>query len=177
MLHTACRFNRVEIARSLLNYDSSLLDISANNGMTPLYLAAKHGKLEIAKVLVNEFNCDVNQQTSSQATALYTACKHGKLEIVQFLVERGASINIANTRGCTPFLTACNHNHLHVIEYLVHKLGPSLALSRGSSGWTGLHIASRLGYIDQLRFLCEQLSMYLSKSNRQMLMCGFRRSY
>ena len=74
-------------------------DQAANDGTTPIFLAAYEGHLDIVRILV-ENGADKDQAHNECSTPLSVAAQSGHLDILQCLVEVGAA------NGAAPFFSA-----------------------------------------------------------------------
>jgi ankyrin repeat protein len=74
---------------------------AANDGGTPLHLAAEKGHLETVKLLL-EHAKDKNPADNIGSTPLHWAAQKGHLETVKFLLEHAKDKNPANKHGMTP---------------------------------------------------------------------------
>uniref|UniRef100_A0A2C9JUP8 Uncharacterized protein n=1 Tax=Biomphalaria glabrata TaxID=6526 RepID=A0A2C9JUP8_BIOGL len=93
------KFFNIEILYMLLKAGADVTMGSANDHVTPLYLACKAGSLEAVKILVKE-GANVNSQTTfDKLTPLMYACQNNKIEIAKFLIKKKANINLKN-RNC-----------------------------------------------------------------------------
>lgn len=67
-----------------------------------IWRSCKNGDLDMIRNLIRSGQ-DVNEQTQSlKNTPLHIAAKHGHLLIVKFLIEHGATGNLANGNGLSP---------------------------------------------------------------------------
>ncbi|KAI6035265.1 hypothetical protein F5J12DRAFT_18697 [Pisolithus orientalis] len=83
-------------------------------------------------------------------TALHSAASRGFLDIVRWLIEEcGAMPDLEDREG-----EAALHGHLPIIKYLL--LDKADVHARDADGWTALHNACSKGYLDIVRWLCEQ---------------------
>ena len=81
-------------------YDKIDINISDDNGLTPLHYAIKFQDYEILEKILDKSNIDINVQDNDKNTPLHYAAIEGVINKVQKLVERGAEIMLRN-----------NHNH------------------------------------------------------------------
>lgn len=73
---------------------------------------------------------NVNEKDTNGNTLLHAACSEGRLDIVKKLIERGASVNIANSWYSTPLGYAVLRRHYKIVEFLLkHGANPNSIVS------------------------------------------------
>lgn len=121
--------------------------------MAPLVLAAQFGHIEIVKYLVSLVTQEqfVNSVATvygiahsgdelHHVTALNAACIRGYLPIVKFLVEKNASLSVADCTGSVPLCEAVFHGRYNIVEYLCEQ-GADVHTAN-DFGWQPIHIAA-----------------------------------
>ena len=128
LLHHACGTGNLSVVKTLTdefnfpigdNADFELEDLEMKN-VTPFYVATAMGYLSVVAHLIKngaEINCSTNLNIGE--TALISACKTGNLDMVQFLIESGASIDLAKKGNVSPLMVACENEHADVVKLLV----------------------------------------------------------
>ena len=93
----------------------------ANNGVTPLMIAAEKGHINAVTSLV-KCGANVHLQDKYGNTALHYAARFrdGLPEIVETLLNLGAS-HMCNHQGLTPLHQACISRNIAVVEYLIQR--------------------------------------------------------
>ena len=76
----------------------------------PLAQAAKNKDKAAIRLLLKQ-KLDVNAPLADGATALHWAAHWDDVETVDLLIERGASVNVANDYGATPMSLAAEVAH------------------------------------------------------------------
>ena len=112
-IHKAVAAGELYNVQTLIQADSSLLELKDNNGNTPLNLACLNGfsrESIIAKLLI-EKGANVNTKNNIGFTPLHGACviasSYGSdFDLVELLIARGADINIQDNYGRTPLYCA-----------------------------------------------------------------------
>ena len=74
-----------------------------------------------------------------ETTALVNATGNGQLEVAALLLDRGASPDKPNSRGCTPLMSAAIKGHASLVGLLV-ECGADLTAT-SPEGWTAFHCA------------------------------------
>lgn len=129
------------------------VNISDENGYTPLHHAVKEGHLEMVKFLIKQ-GASIDRGSSSGRTALHSAAEFGNLDILKYLVKRGADVTNRDPLGRTVLHLAVWFDNLDTVEYLV-ELGVDIN-SKDDKGRTALHLASKSGNLDILKYLVER---------------------
>jgi ankyrin repeat protein len=184
-LHWAVRANNLVLAIRLMQAGADV-NAASRYGVTPLSLAAGAGHTEILEVLLK---AGANQRQAEShlrdgQTLLMLASKDGDAAAVNLLIEKGASVNAAETRtGTTAIIWAAIANQPRVIKALAEagadvdrksaltnfpQTGQAVleeAYEQGVSyvgqtplpkgGWTPLMYAAREGSLDAIRALLE----------------------
>ena len=107
----------------------------------PLLLAKSYAKFTINKTF-----------GSSAQSFLHICAATGNLELCQILVDEGILIDLEDSNKNTPLLTACESGSYYVCQFLLGRFAnPN---HQNLTGSTGLHIASKNGYVNILELLC-----------------------
>jgi ankyrin repeat protein len=80
------------------------------------------------------------------------ACRYGRLEVVRLLLDKGADVQIPNSRLSTPLITAACFGHIEVVRCLLAHGGSDLharTLHRASC----LLMSAYRGYVGIVRLL------------------------
>lgn len=99
---------------------SSLVDVDdrADDGFTPLMVAAQEGHVRVVEALLHH-GAGANLSCERGWTALMACCGHGHLAIARTLVGAGAEIDAQDRDGISPLNTAAHGGHFAVVEYLI----------------------------------------------------------
>ena len=92
--------------------------IQADNGWSPLHVAAEQGNVEVVRILV-EHGMDVTAKADNGWTPLHVATEQGNVEVVRFLVERGADPRVPGNDGLTSLHLAAGVGNVELIRALV----------------------------------------------------------
>jgi ankyrin repeat protein len=126
------------------------LDLAAEDGATPVFVAAQDGHHEVVRLLAdNGANLDLANKNGT--TPVLIAAKNGHHEVVRVLAENGANLDLAAKNGATPVLMAAQCGHLEVVrilnQYKARLHDPA------DNGNTSLHLAAICGHLDVVRYL------------------------
>lgn len=80
--------------------------------MLPLHDAAKRGNLEQVSDLLNTSKGNTDMLDSNGYSALHTATLSGHPQVVGFLLDHGATVNMATPTGRTTLHFACEYGHI-----------------------------------------------------------------
>lgn len=101
LLHLACFFDHIDIARLLIERGSDVNAIANNpSRVTPIHSAAACGSTEIVTLLL-EHDADPNSQQHGDYTPLMSAAMHGNAAMAEALLAHNASLNITAEDGRT----------------------------------------------------------------------------
>jgi ankyrin repeat protein/L-ascorbate metabolism protein UlaG (beta-lactamase superfamily) len=119
-IHDAVNNNDLEMIRTLLDGDPSLINERNADGMTPLNLAAFNGNYEIAEELLNR-NADIHIGDFDNSQPIHLAAISGNVQIAELLLTRGANINEQDNNGATPLGFAAGRRHIDMVRYLLER--------------------------------------------------------
>ena len=119
------------------------IEVTDQNGQTPLILAAEKGHLNIVAELLNR-NADANARDEDGWTALIAASKEGYADVVSLMLENGAKVNIPDMGGWTPLVWSSYKGHGEVVKELLQcGANPN---ERGQHNMTALIWAAGRGH-------------------------------
>jgi ankyrin repeat protein len=184
-LHLASLVGSREVAAWLIGQGARVDAATAEQGHTPLIIAAGRGQVEVAKLLL-EHSAKIDEKDSAGLTPLLWAIHQDQTPMAEYLIRQGADINaganigrsalmMAAERGSVPLVAeliakGANVNHTNAVgsDALIeaaeagHAEVVRLLLQKGGSsnrqndeGWTGLMKAAALGHLDVVKALCE----------------------
>ncbi|GIY82395.1 ANK_REP_REGION domain-containing protein [Caerostris darwini] len=117
-LNTAIRLKFVDVAKVLLEKETSADANLSICGYTSLHFAAEVGGLILVNILI-EKKPDVNFKTEFGETPLILAVARGHLEVVRALLLKKAEINAKNVFGSTPLHRASAEGHEEIVKLLL----------------------------------------------------------
>jgi len=112
-IHDATKEGNIEAVKQHLA-DGGDVNLTDNDGMTPLHFAAFKGHKEIVKVLIAE-GADVSVSHDGY-TPLHAA---GNKEIAELLIAKGADVNAKAIDGETPLHEAAFRGYKEIAELLI----------------------------------------------------------
>lgn len=119
-IHEALRFNRFELAESLLARENAEVNFQDSQLQTLLHLAIERKKVKITRALLKREDIDVDTQDSTQSTPLHIASKEGHLGIVNMLLKKETiGLNKSDYLGCTAVMLAVQYGHVDIVEALL----------------------------------------------------------
>jgi ankyrin repeat protein len=94
------------------------VNAAANEGFSPLFIAAQKGHVDILKLLIKAEG-DVNQVTKEdKVSPLMIASVNGFVEAVELLLSNGADVHLKANKGRTALNIAIHHKHHAVVAVL-----------------------------------------------------------
>jgi uncharacterized protein len=144
-VHTAAAFGHVDRLRALLDGDPALVDRYAQDGFTPLQLAAFFGRREAVDLLL-ERGADVSLAAKNpmEVTALHAAAAAGDATIVESLLERGSDANARQEGGYTALHEAALRGNDEMVDVLLrHGAQPE---TRDDGGRRPADLAAEKGH-------------------------------
>lgn len=144
----ASALGRVERLEQLLDADPALVSAWADDGFTPLHLAAFFRHPEAARLLVERgAQVDVVARNEElQVTPLQSAAASSGEETAALLLERGADPNVQQRGGFTALHAAAQNGDLPLAALLVVH-GADLAIT-ADDGRTAADFAREAGHAD-----------------------------
>nr|XP_025039493.1 ankyrin repeat domain-containing protein 27 isoform X2 [Pelodiscus sinensis] len=139
--HPLCQCSKCEpMQKKLARIPASGLGVNVSNqdGYTPLHMAAMHGHPELVFLLLKH-GANISAKNTNHAVPLHLACQKGHFQVVKRLMDCSAKPNKKDVHGNTPLMYACL-NGQHEIAALLLEHGASVNLSN-SKGNTALHEA------------------------------------
>ncbi|GKZ26243.1 hypothetical protein AbraIFM66951_004431 [Aspergillus brasiliensis] len=104
----------------LLTRSHARIEITDQNGLTPLLLAAENGHESIVQMLL-ETGATTETRAKFGQTPLLLSARNGHEGIVRKLLERGAAFEIEDHHRQTPLLLAAKNGHEGIVQLLLEK--------------------------------------------------------
>ena len=99
------------------------VNLSLDDGSSPLSIAAFKGSTDVVKRLFQAPDIQVDHTTHEQITALAYATQQGHKDIIEFLLNNKADPNIANDGGVAPLHITCIHGYADIARMLLNAGG------------------------------------------------------
>jgi len=140
----AARYNRVEIARALLDARAEVErgPVRWERWGAPLVAASHAGHVEMVNLLLDE-RADVGRVSLNWGTPLGAASHAGHVEMVNLLLGRRADVD--HSGRFTPLVMASRAGHVDIVHVL---LGARAGVDRREGAGTALYHASFLGRME-----------------------------
>ncbi len=108
------------------------INLSLEDGLTPLHIAVKKNNLELTELLL-ENNAQCNIPDKNGCTPIYYAIDHGNIAIVRLLIKHKVSFEQKNNDDQTPIDRARETGNKPLLSYLQKTLDIDLGISTTSS--------------------------------------------
>ncbi|GFR81648.1 ankyrin repeat and SOCS box protein 3 [Elysia marginata] len=151
----AARQGQHDALVSLINCRADL-DLSTNEGYTPLWEALSNNNFHCFRTLVKK-DADIDARIYTGYSALHLAAEKGSVDSVNLLLMKGADLDVYADHNLSPLFLACHNGHFDCVKLLV-----KFAKERGvmhivnapaEDNATPLLIASQEGHADIVEFL------------------------
>jgi ankyrin repeat protein len=160
ILHIAARSGLTSVVSKLVN-ERHVLSLQDSYGRYPIHEACVGGYIETIGLLlkVSESNSISARRDHEGATPLHLAAEAGHTRAVEVLVEEGkADIFAQDSFGFTSLDRAIKSSEVESAQLLLRKscqeLGSQLH-KKGHAGYTLLHQAAILGYVEGIELLLQ----------------------
>jgi len=186
-IHFAALNGNLELVKYLVGQGADV-NARGIDGMTVLLYASKSGNLELVKYLVDDLGMNIKEKDKLGFTPLHYSLISGNVDVIKYLVENGADVNakliksdgyrlclyfsdirksgfdvlkgesFVFSRGDTPLLIAVSRSsEVDVVKYLIRS-GANVNV-RSDSGLNLLHVAAKVGNLEVLKYLVEEVGM------------------
>jgi ankyrin repeat protein len=141
-LMLALKLRSLKVARLLVDWPNTVVEVRNAADESPLMLAALNGDLALARVLINR-NADVNKTGWSP---LHYAATNGHLDVINLLLEENAYIDATSPNGTTPLMMAAHYGTSSAVKLLL-ELGADPML-KNEQGLAAFDFANRASHTD-----------------------------
>ncbi|XP_066994986.2 uncharacterized protein [Anabrus simplex] len=142
--------NCFSLSGHLLQNSTANLNVSTNDGSTPLILAASKGHTDTIVALIN-LGADVNISRVDGASALHLAAENGHHHTVKYLIKYGANVNKGDNEGSSPLILAAKSGYTKIIFTLLQNGADANSID--NEGYSSLHWSAKGGYVESLHWL------------------------
>ncbi|RDD47135.1 Cortactin-binding protein 2 [Trichoplax sp. H2] len=165
-LHVAILRGDLNYLNALLQEGSlkSLVNLSNNDGTTPLHIASATGQTECLTLLL-QHGGNVNALRDDNVSPLHTAAMEGYTECARILLEFGANPAAVDKAGWTPIYTAATSGHIDCLKLFLSIENSNVLAVSNPGGWSILHGVIRYNQVEALRVLLQHI-LLLSKDRR-----------
>ncbi len=121
LLHFAASSNKFDIVKFLLDKNANIKakDVYGN---TPLHVAAQYdSKLEIVEFLLDKNASGINDVNNNGSTPLHVATQGNKPSTVKLLLNRGARIEVKDSRNRTPLDLAKQEGYTNIVQMIEQR--------------------------------------------------------
>jgi ankyrin repeat protein len=117
--------NDLPVATAVLIESGAPVDALAQDGMTPLLIAADGGFADLVDVLLKH-GAKVDAKREDGQTAMHLAAERGYLGVVKRLIAAKASINLQDNMGWSPLHRAARKGNVDIVDFLLaHGANPN----------------------------------------------------
>ena len=117
-LHLAAEKGYPDIVRLLLEKNATP-DRKDSKGKTPLYYAIYNDHFHVIQELVDK-GVNIHQETP-EGTLLHLAAQRGHVGAASVLIQKGAKLELKNSKGRKPLDVAINNRHQRVADLIVRE--------------------------------------------------------
>ena len=184
----------LESFKYLLHLPEYTFNMPNKEGVTPLHIACEMGKLDIVQYLVNNCDASLSLKSSDGRMPFHFAAKGCNISVFMYLFNKHCNPKCTDLNGSTPLHLACSSDtpsycidsskmlfepgiHLRTVKMLVRdfKCDPHCI---DHNKQTPLHLASRYGYSDVVRYLidecqCDMLAKDIDKKVPLLIACQY----
>jgi ankyrin repeat protein len=152
-LYLAALNDSYDIVKVLIDKGANV-NITADDGWTPLMVAAEKGHLTTMQTLLGAPGININAQKSDGATALYLAALNGNYDVVRALINKGADVNVEDNKGWTALMPAARNGYLTTVQALLGAPGIDIN-AKDDEGSTAVYLAALNGNDDVVKALLD----------------------
>lgn len=120
LLHNAVESNDIISIKTLIAA-GLCVNITREDGSTPLHIAARQGYIDAIKFLLIA-GAKIDSLDLFCKTALHWAAYKGCYQTVELLISYGANLTIQDDTGCTPLEIATLLSHVRIVKLFREKL-------------------------------------------------------
>lgn len=150
-LYLALREPSPRVARALIEWPKTNVEIRTAQDESPLMMACLKGQLDLAKKLIGR-GADVNKPGW---TPLHYAATSGHVELMELLFANNAYIDAESPNGTTPLMMAAQYGSVEAVKRLLEE-GADARL-KNQLGLTAADFAQRANRPDAVAFIAQSV--------------------
>ncbi|XP_002737752.1 ankyrin repeat domain-containing protein 49-like [Saccoglossus kowalevskii] len=140
----AAENNHIDIIEELYEQNPNLINVSDNDGYTPLHRASYNDHTQAIEMLL-KLGANVKAKTADGWQPIHSACKWNNAQVASLLLQNGADINSQTNGGQTPLhLASTNSDGKETLELLLTNRFINVELKNAAQE-TAFEIAKRSG--------------------------------
>ncbi|NBW56874.1 ankyrin repeat domain-containing protein [bacterium] len=141
-LHVTIAYEHLSFFNFLVIEQGCNIEISSNDGNTPLLEAARFDQIEMIKILLTK-GADIHKKNILGESIAHMAAYDSNKELFELIIEYHGNIEAQNNFFVSPIHIACSYGHLEIVELLIEA---NVALAPvDSHSNTPLHYAALNG--------------------------------
>jgi ankyrin repeat protein len=98
------------------------INAGADRGRALLHLVAKRGEESLLLKLLERPEANINLKDRAGRTALFGAVLEEKADIAKLLMDRGAKVSVADSKGVTPLVLAAQKGSIPLMRQMIKKI-------------------------------------------------------
>lgn len=150
-LYLALREPAPKVAKVLIAWPKTNVEIRTDKDESPLMMAALKGHVEFAKQLIDR-GADVNK---TGWAPLHYAATSGNLQIMELLLENSAYIDAESPNGTTPLMMAAKYGTTSAVKLLLEEgADPTL---KNQLGLTAIDFAYSVNHKDSADLIAQAI--------------------
>ena len=153
-IKSAKRHNTSAELIDLLLYKRADVNISNDNGITPLHLASMYNVSRLVQKLINKRAIIDAKDIKNNTPLIYACMNNDGINVVKLLISNGANINLKGEGGNTPLHIASSKNNFVIVEELFKNNVDTSGIN--NNGKTALDLAAENDSIDVLKYLLDK---------------------
>ena len=148
------------LERLLAHKDCPGVNVRADNGATPLMLAANLGHVKHGQLLI-EHGADVRFKSQRSETLMHAAAHSGDRAVVGWVLEQLPAdwVDQPLSNGVTPLMIAADKGHAQAMRLLIEagaKPTARATVQEAMGSQAVIHFAATKGHVDAMKLLLEQ---------------------
>ena len=118
LVHLASMYNDGYLLQHLIHHHKAFINVTNDNGDTPLHIAAENGCDNLIPILID--GAELNAAAPDGTTPLHLAINFGHVSIAETLINAGANVNVQDGNHMTPLHLAANYKVTNDLDAAQH---------------------------------------------------------